>query len=520
MRARFVLLSLGKELRETIRDRRTLAMMIFVPLVAYPLMALVGGQVVASKTRSQEARPSIVAVAGDHPAAAELKTRLDGKRTVFSRQAQGSQADVDSGSLDALVSLSGAGTGPAKAEIVFDATRDEGRQAEARLNDELTGMWPTGCAPRFSIESRDVAPKSRMGGYILSKILPMMILMMVLLGAFYPAIDLTAGERERGTLETVLVAPFRRSDLLLGKVLAVTILATLTGFLNLGSMSVTIVQVVNLAAPEAIVPVPFARAAATGLVILPMAFLFSSVFVAVGSLARGFKEAQNLLMPVYFVLVVPAMLGMMGELPLSSRLALLPGLNVTLLARDIALGKATLEHTVAVLMVTLAWAGLALVAATRFYVSERFINVGDPGQNKRRGWLRFGRGEESGAVESTARREPPTAGEAGVLFALGFLALLFVFFPLQRENMVKGLIITQWGGLFAGCLLYAIYTRRHMLTLLGFRRPGGHALTGAILMGLGGWMIANLVSQWAFPPSKEYLEAFRKLLITETRGLG
>ena len=72
-----------------------------------------------------------------------------------------------------------------------------------------------------------------------------MILLMVLLGAFYPAIDVTAGERERGTLETVLAAPIPRRDLLLGKVLAVTVLASASGFLNLGSMSLTLVQVVQ-----------------------------------------------------------------------------------------------------------------------------------------------------------------------------------------------------------------------------------------------------------------------------------
>jgi sodium transport system permease protein len=224
-------------------------------------------------------------------------------------------------------------------------------------------------------------------------------------------------------------------------------------------------------------------------------------------------------MPVYFVLILPAMVGMMGELPLSTGLTLVPGLNVTLLARDIAVGKATLGHTVAVLVATLGWAGLALLAATRFYVSERFINVGDPGQPKRRGWLGFGAGRAPDRV-TTPRREPPTAGEAGVLFALGFLALVFVFFPLQRRDPVSGLLISQWGGLFVGSLVYALWTRRHAPTLLGVRRPAAQAVLAAALMGLGGWMVANLISQWVFPPSKEYVEAFRKLLITETRSLG
>ena len=111
--------------------------------------------------------------------------------------------------------------------------------------------------PQFDIERENLAPATRIGGYLLSKALPLMILLMVLLGAFYPAIDVTAGERERGTLETVLAAPIPRLDLLLGKVLAVTALASASGLLNLASMSLTLVQVVNLAAPAADLPVPW-----------------------------------------------------------------------------------------------------------------------------------------------------------------------------------------------------------------------------------------------------------------------
>ena len=212
-----------------------------------------------------------------------------------------------------------------------------------------------------------------------------MILLMVLLGAFYPAIDVTAGERERGTLETVLSAPIPRLHLLLGKVLAVTVLASVSGLLNLVSMSAALVQVVNLAAPATELPVPWSRAAATGLVVVPTAFLLAALFVLVGSLARGFKEAQNLLMPVYFLFFAPAMLGAMGELPLSPGLALVPGLNVSLLARDIALGKAGRRHH--------RWwcwprrspaAVVALLAAARLYVSERFLAAADPESSPRR----------------------------------------------------------------------------------------------------------------------------------------
>lgn len=508
MRARFVLLTLGKELRETLRDRRTLAVMVLVPLVVYPLLALVGSQMLAQRSRSQEARVSAVAVLGEVPAAVDLRARIDARKADLRpvKLAGAAQAEraLARRELDAFVIVDPVTRNERwLAEIVLDATRDESRKAEERLSEVMEAMWPDGCAPRFEIDRRDVAEKAQLGGYVLSQVLPIMILLMVLLGAFYPAIDVTAGERERGTLETVLVAPIPRPELLLGKVLAVTLLASASGFLNLGSMTLTLVQVVNMAAPEAELPVPFARAAATGLVVLPTAFLLAALFVAIGSLARGFKEAQNLLVPVYFVFFAPALLGALGDLALGPGLALVPGLNVSLLARDIALGKATLGTTVLVLLATLVWGLLALAAAARLYVSERFLSAAD-----------------DAPAGPRRRDEPPTAGEALALFALGYLLLYFVFIPLQRRDLIQGLLISQWLGLAGGSVLFALATRRSLPAAFGLRVPTGRVLFGATLLGLGGWVIANLLSQWILPPPKEYVEAFRRLLFPETGGRG
>ena len=511
MTGRYVRLSLAKELRETLRDRRTLAMMVLFPLVVYPLLALVGTQLLAAKQRDQEARASRVVVLGQGPVADEVRIRL-GKDTSFELRPQATLSDVDRGEVDAAVVVERpSGATRDRAEIVFDATRDEGREAEQRLDQVLARIWPETCAPLLEVGRRDVAPKSRMGGYLLSKALPLMILIMVLLGAFYPAIDVTAGERERGTLETILATPIPRVDLLLGKVLAVTLLASLSGALNLGSMSITLVQVVNLTAPEAELPVPWSRAAATGLIILPTAFLLSAVFVAVGSFARGFKEAQNLLMPVYFLFLAPAMMGALGDFRLGVGAALVPGLNVTLLARDIALGQASGLHTALVLGSTLLWGLVALGLAARLYVSERFLSVGeDLGEQRRK----------PGSAPTQA--EPPTPGEAVALFAVGYLLLYFVFIPLQARGLVSGLLISQWAGLFGLSFLYLRATKRPFGPTLGLSPSHPGALGGAVAMACGGWVIANLVAQWVLPPPKEYIEAFRKVLFPETmdRGLG
>jgi sodium transport system permease protein len=512
----YVLLTLGKELRDTLRDRRTLVVMVLFPLVVYPLLALLGTQVLAARERAQNKRASVVAVEGQGPLAEELRGVLRGQPEVFALAGEGQREQVEAGQLDALVVLTPVAVDRARLEILFDTTRDESRRAEERLSAQLASLWPPGCAPRFEIERRNLALGTRLGGYVLSKGLPLMILLMVLLGAFYPAIDVTAGERERGTLETILAAPIPRLDLLLGKVLAVTILAAATGFLNLGSLSLTLVHVARLADATASLPIPWSRAAAVGLVVLPMAFLLASFFVAVGALARGFKEAQNLLMPIYFALVAPALIGALGDFRLGGLVALVPGVNLTLLARDIALGNAGLGATALVLGSTLVYGTLALVAAARLYASERFLTAGEDGSGKVPGKARGDGGGRGG----TPRQDPPTAGEALALFAVGYLLLSFVFIPLQRRDLVLGLLVSQWLGLLGLVLLFSVLTRRSLGPSLVIRLPAPAAVLGSLLMGGAGWVVANLVSLWLFPPPREFLEELRRTLFpAEGRSL-
>jgi sodium transport system permease protein len=501
-----VLLTLGKELRESLRDRRTLAVMVLFPLVVYPLLSLLAAQVAVARDKTRQARPCLVAVTGTGGPRDELVARIRERPKLLTLVARGSRADVVDGRLDGLVHF--AESGASRAEIVYDASREESREAAERLSDVVAATLPEGCAPRFSLAKHSLAPEDGVGGYLLSKALPLLVVLMVLLGAFYPAIDVTAGERERGTLETILSSPIRRCDLLLGKVLAVTALAALTGLLNLASMSVTLIQVMRLADPGSTLPVPWTRAAAAAAVVLPSAFFFASVFVAVGAVARGFKEAQHLLTPVYFLSIVPAVAGAIGEYRLAGLTAFIPCMNVTLLARDLLLGRAPWLGALATLASTVAWGCAALAVAAHIYSSERFV---DPGPRER----------PCATVPSASNLNPPTAGQALFLYALAFVLLYFLWLPLQRRDLVLGLLASEWGGLFGLVLLFAWFTRRSLGGLLRIVRPPPRCLAGAALVGLSAWAAVAILTEWLSPVPKEVIEQLRRSLIPSdgSRGL-
>jgi sodium transport system permease protein len=399
----------------------------------------------------------------------------------------------------------GPATAARKVTILFDAARDESREAADRLSEVVAKALPQGCT-RFDVKKDDIASGAKLGGYLLSKALPLVIVLMVLLGAFYPAIDVTAGERERGTLETVLTSPIARFDLLLGKVLAVALIAALTGLLNLASMTATLVQTMRLADAAAL-PVPWSRAAASALVLLPAAFLFGAVFVAIGSLARGFKEAQNFLMPAYFIGIAPALIGAVGERALTTGAALVPAMNVTLLARELLLGKAHLGTTLLVLASTALYGGLALAFAARIYDSERFI---DPAAARARPETRAPQPADS----------PPTAGEALLALSAAFLLLIFVFIPWQKQNLVRGLLVSQWLGMLGVVAVLARVTGRKLGPMIALRAPRPATALAAVLIGAGAWGAVAMLSEWLVPVPKEVIEQLRRALVPQDQSRG
>jgi len=141
-----------------------------------------------------------------------------------------------------------------------------------------------------------------MGGFVISRFLPMLMVFMVLVGALYPSIDMTAGEKERGTLETILTSPATKGEIVLGKFLTVSLIAMTTGLLNLGSMMATFTYGIFSGMSEAIqIKIPIGYVLVMFLCMIPLAVFFSGVMMAIASFARSFKEAQTFVSPFYLI---------------------------------------------------------------------------------------------------------------------------------------------------------------------------------------------------------------------------
>jgi ABC-type Na+ efflux pump permease subunit len=191
------------------------------------------------------------------------------------------------------------------------------------------------------------------------------------MGAIYPALDTTAGEKERGTLETLLVAPVRPLEVMLAKYLTVALVSTLASLMNLAAMGVTFMVGLQLGGPTPIRLELGAGQLATLLACLvPCAFMVSGLCLVVASLARNFKEGQALLTPVMLVATLPGILALMPGIELNAGTALLPLLNVALLVKATILGTASGLHVALTVLSVGACAAVTLALAANAFQSE------------------------------------------------------------------------------------------------------------------------------------------------------
>jgi ABC-type Na+ efflux pump permease subunit len=205
-------------------------------------------------------------------------------------------------------------------------------------------------------------------------LVPLVLILMTITGAVYPAIDLTAGERERGTLEVLVAAPVPRLSLLLAKYIAVVTVALLTAVVNLTGMLLALWFSGKW--PDA-----FPNGGLTPIVVLEVlallllfATFFSGVLLALTSFARSFKEAQAYLIPLMLASLAPGLAGILNPtLSLTGSLAVVPLLNIVLLARDVFQGQANLVPGVIVVGTTLAYALAAVALAAQVFGAEAVL---------------------------------------------------------------------------------------------------------------------------------------------------
>jgi sodium transport system permease protein len=399
-----------KELRDALRDRRTLMSMFLVPAVIMPAILLLFGTATHHVMKTAREEATVVGVIGgeDSPELlAAMKTRdgfivkdapADWRESIADKRLRAVVEIPSDFSATLAVGMPPEVKiyhyeGEFKSAHAVSALRrffTEWRERTLAARLAANGL-PASFAKPFEIRSENVAPPEKVGGNSFGGFIPYILILLSFTGVIYPAIDLMAGEKERGTLEALLCSPAARIDLVLGKFLLVLTVSLTTVACSLASMGMSLLigglallgsggvaDQLSRMGPAAntadALPLldPLGLAGVVVLV-LPLTVLFAALALTISLFARTQKEAQTYLAPLVAVVILPAVAGLMPGVELNATFALVPVLNVALACKALVSGVWPWAQLGLIFGSTCVYAAAALGLCVRMFSRESVL---------------------------------------------------------------------------------------------------------------------------------------------------
>ena len=385
-----------KELTDITRDRRTIIMMIVLPFVLIPGLFGVVYTIQSQQAEKATEQQMKVSFFGQEYAPELYQAFADLDKVIILDQIPADSVDsyIQNEYLDAAIyvnreyqeSIDQNKQAPIiikfKGTDSFGITRDRIKSLlTAQENQIITKrMNQLNLKPdivkAYQIEYKDVASTQEKLGKFVGGFLPYFFIIFGFMGAMYPALDLGAGEKERGTLETILSSPATRLDVVLGKFLVVMLAAITTAFIALGGMYLGIQTFPDIE-PWVLEVVNVILSAKTVILmmslIIPISAFFSALLLGLSIYAKSFKEAQSIVGPLNIAIIFPAMIGMIPGIELNAITSLIPILNVSLASKDIIAGTINPWYMVEVYLSLIVLAGLAIVWCVNWFNRESTI---------------------------------------------------------------------------------------------------------------------------------------------------
>lgn len=575
MRWTNVRLILAREIRDQLRDRRTLFMIAVLPLLLYPLLGMSMFQMAQFVRES----PTRVWVIGGTVDGWNLPRLFDGERFALrlfpdpTRQAlldvqfqskgegmseegeevrERAQQALRNGRTEAVLyfppdfaeklnaysqrlddRLAGGDRmgplEPAPSPTIFYNTAKEKSQIALRRTVEAIDAWsadvsrsalersglPAAAGSLFTISTADVASAGHKDAAAWAKVLPFMLLIWALTGAFYPAVDLCAGEKERGTLETLLSSPAERSEIVCGKLLTIMLFSAATAVLNLLALGFTgsfvLKHLQHLKQFAAFGSPPPTAALWLGLALIPVSALFGALCLALAAFARSTKEGQYYLMPLFMVSMPLMMLPLAPGAELSLGNALIPVTGLMLLLRGLLEGN--LPQVLPIAPVVIGITLLACLAAIRWAIDQfnsEQVLFRESERTEPLLWLRHLRRD---------RDVLPTPAQAVLCGVLILVVQFFLSFALPIPRDFRGflqlLAVSQLVVIALPALLMTLLVTRSVRQTLSLRWPQWWCIPAGALLAVVLHPVAQAAQSWimrVYPISDQAAQALAGIL--------
>jgi sodium transport system permease protein len=388
-----------KELVDALRDRRTVISMFVIPILLFPALSVGLGLLGASMmNKAKEEIPRVMIIGGqDSPRVVEALKHNSKIEVVpgspdFETQITDRKirvAVVIPAGFDAAANRGEAGKvlvdyyeGDIKSQLTQKTVKDALVEYRVDLAKSLLADRgvPKGLLQPFDVDENNVAPPEKVGGSGFGGMIPYFVIILAFTGAMYPAMDLTAGEKERGTMETILTSPVSRTDLVLGKFLTVMTASLATAIFALCSMGIsfmlaknTIDRMLSKSDPGFHFALDPRGVLAVFVMILPLSVLFSAALLAVSLFAKSFREAQTYISPMTFVVILPAIVALLPGVELNTRTALVPILSTTLVGKELMAGNHPWGFIALIFASSCVYAAIAIGTAVTMFNRESVL---------------------------------------------------------------------------------------------------------------------------------------------------
>ena len=384
-----------KELTEALRDRRTLISTIIVPLLLFPILTVgFGFMAIKLVGQAQKEVHRVMILGGEDspdvvqgirklnsievvPAAPNYKDQIVDKEIRAAVDIpKGFQAALDRN--EALTVKIYMYQGEMKSSFGADSVEKfltQYRDQVAQRHLEAAHLSKSLLKP-FDVKQENVAPPEKVGGTTLGGLIGYMVILLCMTGAMYPAMDLTAGEKERGTMETILTSPIERTHLVLGKFFLVLTASLFTALLSVISMGTSLYALARFGGIGAgkegsmLLTISLKGVVAVFVMALPVAVLFSAALLIIALFAKSYKEVQSYLTPLTFIVIIPAVASLLPGVELNARLAVVPILNTSLICKEIVTGTYHWNYIALIFASTCVYAAAALFIAVKMFQRE------------------------------------------------------------------------------------------------------------------------------------------------------
>ena len=371
---------LKKELRELFRDKKSLAMMlvipIFIPLLVIGMSALfesqmnvdtkeynkIGFNYELSETEKQIAKEMDIDIVEN--TTKKLKGKYEEGKIDLYITKKDNHYTIHSDGSDASTYASNL------METYFN-TYKEMLQQESLSKQKIN---PEEILNIITVKEKIVEEDNFFASYIKNYAF-LFIIMAITVSATYPATDTTAGERERGTLETLLTFPMKSKDIIIGKFLGVTVSSIITGILSLVLAVISLFLTKDMFTIYEGVNTMYSLSSIIYaiVVIITYSFFISGLCIAIASTSKTFKEAQSALTPLTFISLFPGMIAFMIGITTTPLIAIIPFLNFTTIFTDITAGNINILHITLMIISTIIYISIVLYYIIKQYKSERVL---------------------------------------------------------------------------------------------------------------------------------------------------